>query len=253
MDLRQILLPTDFSEASAHAERFAQRLSQRFGATLTVVHVSPQGHDGAQSRADLLVLHGDPGTEIVREAHDRKTGLIVMPTHGHGTLRRFILGSVTAKVLHDAACPVLTTTHHSDKPELGETPFRQILCAVDLGPASANVLRTASALAAREGAKLTMVHMLPPQTMLGFTYYDPERWTKHAGAMLEKLQTETGVIAPWYVREGELAPGVNALAAETGADLLVIGRHPDRAVAEGRLRDQAYTLIRESCVPVLSV
>lgn len=253
MDLRQILVPTDFSEAAAHAERFAQRLAQRSGAKLTAVHVAPQGHDGAQSRADLLVVHGDPGTEIVREAHSRGAGLIVMPTHGHGTLRRFILGSVTAKVLHDASCPVLTTTHHSDKPELGEAPFRQILCAVDLGPASTSVLRAASALATQESAKLAMVHMLPPQTMLGFTYYDTERWTKHAGAMLEKLQTETGVFAPWYVREGQLAPGVNDLAEETGADLLVIGRHPDRALASGRLRDQAYTLIRESRVPVLSV
>ena len=34
-----------------------------------------------------------------------------MPTHGFGPLRRFLLGSVAAKVLHDAQCPVWTSVH----------------------------------------------------------------------------------------------------------------------------------------------
>jgi hypothetical protein len=69
--------------------------------------------------------------------------------------------------------------------------------------------------------------------------------------MLEKLLGDTGLDVPWYVREGELAPGVNSLASEIGASLLVIRRHPDGL--PGRLRDQAYALVRESSIPVLSI
>jgi nucleotide-binding universal stress UspA family protein len=123
---------------------------------------------------------------------------------------------------------------------------------VDLGATSANVLRQAAALAARDGAELILVHMLPPPTMLGFPFYDVEHWTNQANTMLEKLRAEAGVSATLTVRVGELAAGLNALAEEFGADLLVIGRHPDAGMA-GRLLEQAYTVICESQVPVLSV
>ena len=43
-------------------------------------------------------------------ARDEKVDLIVMSTHGHGVLYRFLLGSVAAKVLHDSDCPVWTTS-----------------------------------------------------------------------------------------------------------------------------------------------
>jgi nucleotide-binding universal stress UspA family protein len=59
-------------------------------------------------RVHPLVFGGDPATAIVEKAHSECADLIVMATHG---FRRFILGSVTAKVLHDADCPVWTGAH----------------------------------------------------------------------------------------------------------------------------------------------
>ena len=67
--------------------------------------------------------------------------LIVMPTHGYGPFRRFILGSVTAKVLHDADCPVMTGVHLEEAPPIDTIAFRHVLVAVDLGPQSAPALR----------------------------------------------------------------------------------------------------------------
>jgi nucleotide-binding universal stress UspA family protein len=43
---------------------------------------------------------GDPAQNLVQLAHAEAVDLIVMPTHGHGPIRRSILGSVAAKVLH---------------------------------------------------------------------------------------------------------------------------------------------------------
>src|SRR5579884_1741006 len=53
-----------------------------------------------------LVVKGDPAREIARIARDERADLIVMPTHGYGPVARFLLGSVTAKVLHESECPV---------------------------------------------------------------------------------------------------------------------------------------------------
>lgn len=54
-----------------------------------------------------------------------------MPTHAHGKYRRFLLGSVTAKVLHDVECQILAGVHHETVPLSTDGDIRQIICAVD--------------------------------------------------------------------------------------------------------------------------
>jgi len=66
----------------------------------------------------------------VKLAQEEGTDLIVLPTHGYGGVRRFILGSITAKVLHDADCPVLTGTHIAETAENQPLFFPNIVCAV---------------------------------------------------------------------------------------------------------------------------
>jgi nucleotide-binding universal stress UspA family protein len=48
------------------------------------------------------VDHGDPATYITAQAEKNDVDLIMMATHGYGTFRSLLLGSVAAKVLHDA-------------------------------------------------------------------------------------------------------------------------------------------------------
>lgn len=143
--LARILLPVDFSERSLGAARYARLLAEHFHSELTLLHVlAPPAYEfGAleisgsmlselyvcrtvQVESELktaladelaglevrrVVLEGDPARKIVEFAHNEQMGLIVMPTHGYGQFRRFILGSITAKVLHDADCPVWTGVH----------------------------------------------------------------------------------------------------------------------------------------------
>ena len=134
MKLAKIMLPVDFSEQGEAATQQAALLARRFGAEITLLHVKPilvptftstREFSGpidtgwitaleAQGRRDLdtyrqadlegiavrkVVVTGDPATSIVEFAHREEPGLIVMPTHGYGPFRRFLLGSVTAKVL----------------------------------------------------------------------------------------------------------------------------------------------------------
>jgi nucleotide-binding universal stress UspA family protein len=83
-----------------------------------------------------------------------------MPTHGYGPFRQFILGSITAKVLHDADCPVWTGVHLEEAPQVEPMPFRDILCAIDLGPQSCKALEWATAMQKEFGARLTVVHAM---------------------------------------------------------------------------------------------
>jgi nucleotide-binding universal stress UspA family protein len=54
-----------------------------------------------------VLLRGDPAREIVKAAFDRNVDLIMMSTRGHAALYRFLLGSVTAKALHEKRLPGL--------------------------------------------------------------------------------------------------------------------------------------------------
>jgi nucleotide-binding universal stress UspA family protein len=148
--LSRILLPIDFSERCVGAAHYAGALACHFHCELVLLHVliPPQNEFSAvdtagsmlaelcrdrlaQSKIDMeqfmcgefarmnvrcVVLEGDPSASRVDFAHREHCDLIVMPTHGYGLFRRFILGSNTAKVLHDADCPLWTGVHLEDAP-----------------------------------------------------------------------------------------------------------------------------------------
>jgi nucleotide-binding universal stress UspA family protein len=62
---------------------------------------------GTDVRADVLVAHGDPATEIVRVADEGRYDAIVVGSHGSGFVKRVLVGSVSGHVVHHATCPVL--------------------------------------------------------------------------------------------------------------------------------------------------
>ena len=134
---KRILVPHDFSETSEAAMQYATELARMFGAKLYVLHVSdtagldvprefPPGPGEAGENAvrerllktvtardlqefnpHLELRRGAPPTEIVRYARERDIDLIVMGTHGRGFMAHAVMGSVTEKVVRNAACPVL--------------------------------------------------------------------------------------------------------------------------------------------------
>jgi nucleotide-binding universal stress UspA family protein len=187
--------------------------------------------------ADWSVVEGDPAQTIVKAAHET-AGLIMIPTHGYGPFRRFILGSTAAKVLHDADCPVWTGVHLESAPDAA-APQRRVLCAVDLGPQSSKTLFWAASLALQFGAPLTLLHVT-----LGAP--GPAR------VELERLLSFVNADAELCAESGNPAAAICAAAERTQADVLVIGRGSAAGIF-GRLRANAYSIIRQSPCPVVSV
>jgi nucleotide-binding universal stress UspA family protein len=193
------------------------------------------------------VLEGDPAGKIVEFAQQERADIIAMPTHGYGPFRRFILGSNTAKVLHDADCPVWTGVHLEEAPAAVSVPFRGILCAVDLGPQSSKTLGWAAWLREEFGARLTVIHA---------TAADLDQSAAHVREAAEEellgLQRAAGAEADLLLEAGEPARVICSAAARVQADVLVIGRGSAAGVF-GRLRTNAYAIIRQSPCPVVSV
>lgn len=288
MPLSHILVPIDFSERCRGAVLYAEALQRQFGSAVTLLHVLPPPHyefgamevggsvledlfrnRSEQAQQDLntfltgelpppstsrVLMEGDPATEIVRQAHDRGAGLIVMPTHGHGAFRRMLLGSVTAKVLHDADCPVWTGVH-LEAHSVDEIRFRRVAAAIDLGPQTERTLMWARRFAEGAGADLVIVHAMPDLEGKAGGYFDPN-WRKHIEAQVREevasLCTRLEIDAPLHLESGDTPGTVCNLAKEADSDLLVIGRGSASGTF-GRLRANAYSIIRQSPYPVVSV
>jgi nucleotide-binding universal stress UspA family protein len=241
-------------EATAYstaAELTLERLEQRKGEL--AAYLEGQCPDIVPTQ---LIEEGDPAREIVNCASTHGVDLIVMATHGYGPFRRFLLGSVTAKVLHDAACPVWTGPHLEQAPSYRNIGFHRIVCAIDLAERSRAVLEWAGRFAREFEAELDIVYVLPHTLIqLGGIYFDPE-WRQHAAQAAReqicRLQQETGTPGEVLIEIGDPPAAVSDVAAIRKADLLVIGRGSGSGLG-GRLRANAYAILRESPCPVATI
>ena len=140
ISLKNLLVPTDFSEHSLVAAEYGVELAGRFGAKLHLLHVieepvatiplleiygAPSKEeyeaaaqamldnwplpDGAEEiEVERRLHHGTPFVHILHDARDHDIDLIVMGSHGRGLVAHLLLGSVAEKVVRKASCPVLT-------------------------------------------------------------------------------------------------------------------------------------------------
>ena len=286
-NIEKILLPIDFSARSTDAADAAAAVAERFGSEIVLLHVLTPGFNlPLPTSAQMRMLHGlareeaeeemkefrsnewrhlgvtrvlregDPARTIVEYATEEHVDLIMMPTHGYGPFRRLLLGSVTAKVLHDANCPVWTAAHRPDASSSVAAKPRRIACAVDLGPRSSSIVNWAGRLCREFGASLSAIHVVASLDPLLEDYYPSPEWRgyvlEHAKTDLARLLETGGVNGETYLEVGSISGGVADVAKQVQADLLVIGRTSE-GMAGGRLPTNAYAIIRESPCPVLSI
>jgi nucleotide-binding universal stress UspA family protein len=162
---------------------------------------------------------------------------------------------VTLKVLHDALCPVWTTTHTEQPAEYRNIAFRNIICAVDVSDKTCPTIKWAGDFAKACDAKLTIEHAVPLVVPTAWDYHFTnleQEMIDSCRQRIYSMQASLGVGAKVDVVLGEPAPAVRDAAKAAHADLLVIGRTlPDGLV--GRLRTHAYPIIRHSPCPVISL
>ena len=290
--ISRILMPVDFSDRCLGMTHYARAIAEKYGAEIVLLHVVnpvfitpdigmappavvavPQWLITEKSklleefattelaglRVRRLVYEGIPEMQIAELAKSEDVQLLIMPTHGYGVFRRFLIGSVTAKVLDDVRCPVLTGIHMEKHVSDGKAEFSTVACALDLKAKSAETLLQAAHFALDFGAKLAIVHVCPPQgqgSTANTADIQPQLEEMVAGELSKAhLSFEPGRLAS-CVKSGDIDKSVCAFAESMGANLLVIGRdhgNEDGGKTSGRLRTHTYTIIRQASCPVLSL
>jgi nucleotide-binding universal stress UspA family protein len=275
MQIKSILFPVDFSDRCAAVTPHVDAAARRFGASVTLLHmveplVMPYGpietlafpglqpaslvakaekmlDDVVDSAFDGLTVWkvvetGDPASSIARLAGEWGIGLIMMPTRGRGAFRAALLGSVTAKVLHDADCPVWTAAHVETLSEGRHIEWRNIICAVDLSAESARLIQTAQNLNRTTGATIRIAHAVAGEEAIA---------RQQAHRTLQEIQSEAGTNFEVCIETGEVSRGIAGCVRRYDADLVLAGRGLDRSVS--RLRSHTYAIIRDAGCPVLSI
>lgn len=295
MSLTTIIAGCDLSEPADHALERAAALALQHRAKLVVVHaqandeMEPQAGDSAMLQilgevsgavkteeairladkltaieargvATELVSRVGPADELLAAiAAEVNASLIVVGTHGHTGLSRFLLGSVAASTIRHATCDVLVVRGPSIE------PFARPLIATDFDPQSSKAIRHAARICAPE-AKLEVIHAWQlPSGSWGATLLGQARfpWSTVRDAVVSGAQAQADKLVAEHAAQGraihvELVQGapadvITAAAEKAGHDLIAVGAHGHRGVRRLLLGSVAENVIRHSPCSVLVV
>lgn len=281
----EILLPVDEKTGNADVLYHAAEIAIRFDAEIRLLYVADtdeysvamtdQGAvdglvehgtgivaDVAETLETLDVAHstdvvqGTPAEAIVSYAAEYGYDLIVMPTHGREGLSRFLLGSVTEKVVRLAETPVLTARMIE-----GDTfafPYERILLPVDNSETSHRAAEHGLDLAAAIDADVHVLSVietaaLGPDIPGAETTGDFDQGAREAVGDVAAMAEERGIDVETHVETGTPDEEILAAIEEFDCQAVVMGTTGRRGVDRILLGSVAENTVRSAPVPVVTV
>ncbi len=192
MRVARILCPVDFSGATRAGLRPAVSMATEHGTELILLHVlnypaysasqvdsryldieayyqksEKLAHSELERLLDTetrrfcrtrnLVVRGTAYQDIVRVANEEEVDVVVMPTHSHTGVFNTVTGSVTARVLRLASCPLMTVASQHAKQRAFSVS--KIICTTDFSDLAKVAFHHAVSIASGYGADLLMLHV----------------------------------------------------------------------------------------------
>ncbi len=282
IDIRNILLATDFSETSEAALVYAGALARQCGAMLHVAHViapdllsliapnarassmEEQWRQAETRMGDLrrgdelfgteyrpIISEGSVGAVLSNLVRERAIDLVVVGTRGHTGMKKLFLGSVAEEILGLVPCPVLTV---GTRQEAGVTQFHSIVAAVDFSAESMAAAEYAISLAQTLPASLALLHVVEKVTP--HSADDKLRLEKPFLKKLRRLIQE----GPQFPRRmecmvefGDPSTVILNTVTDRQSDLIVVGARRAEAFAAHLPRSTAHRVTSDARCPVLTV
>jgi len=287
IELNNILVPVEFSEASRTGLAFAARLAERLHSRLHLLYaVEPPGLPEwgyvhlalreAKLRAageeqlerlpgecgvDTGLLHsanvrtGYADVEICKAAAQQDIDLIVIASHRMSGLKRSFVGSTAERVARNAPCPVLALREGAVEGEAKPAfELRRILVTTDFSEPSKTAFPYAAALAHRFEAALILLYVVPLELGHLKTMLPVEQLTEEARRRLPEFRAtelDPHLHVETHVLSGRPAHEICGLAEAQGTDLIVLSTHGYTGLKHFFLGSVAENVIRHAPCPVL--
>jgi len=276
--IERILVPTDTSEFSNLALRYALLFQKRLGSQVTLLYAEEftflfsgeypigyyfenvpevkkhagellrkyaQEHVPPSAPVATMIMDDTPARGILIAADDIDADLILMGTHGRHGLRRALLGSVTERVLRETDRPVMTVAPRLF-PANGEVKIETILCPVNFTDVAHQSLEQACAFAEVFGAELIVVHVAEPDDTHGQSV--EARFSGWIDPLVRNRTRYQQVLV-----SGDPAAQILDVAERIGVDLIVIGAQHRRFSDATVIGTTTERITRFARQPVLTI
>lgn len=179
----------------------------------------------------------------------RDAELTVIASHGESGITRWLLGSVTTKVVRASENPVLVVRADSEM----ERPAKleRIMVPLDGSPIAELALEQAAKLALKFGSKVVLYE--------GLTYRDESRLQEDWQAILARdylrdmAKELKNVEFEVQVRQSSSGPGIVNFAKEKDIDLIIMGSHGRSGVSRWFLGSVTEGVVQRANCPVMVV
>jgi len=292
----KILVPLDCSDLAEIALPYAEELAGSIGAQITLMHVAESAddkHDHVHRayvdkmveitkqnikkhfekrsiksiKVDSVFFAGHSAEQIVDYAEEQKIGLIVMATHGQSGIRRWIVGSVAAKVVSVTEQPMLLIRANVTRPERRKKQiFKKALVPLDGSKESEAIIPYIGELSSKLKAEVVLFHVVAP---VQFFYsipgeasnqsYGPDDVNKIVAKKKDYLDTlgagfkEKGIKTSSRVVVGEPAKDIIRISDEIHADLVAMSTHGRSGMDRWTLGSTADKVLHGGNTPIMLV
>ena len=210
------------------------------------------------------VHEGNAADLIVRAAEWEPGTLVAMATHGRSGIGRWVLGSITDKVLHATTKPLLVVRARQGAPPAG-APLRSVIVPLDGSPLAEQVLPHAAALAEALALRVVLARVSPTTEelyrasgFLGGMYQDiatqveeeAQHYLREVGA---RLREQRGLSVEERLLRGHPAGAIVELAQETPGTLVAMTTHGRSGIGRWMLGSVTGRVVRHAPCPVLVV
>jgi len=213
------------------------------------------------------VRFGRPADEILAFADEVEADLIAMSTHGRSGIRRWVFGSVTDRLLHGAACPVLLVRARQEN--AAAPSYQRILVPLDGSEIAEQIIPYVKTLIRPRQTHISLVSVLTTglgdRTVTLLTSYPPGMQLATTALRQAEVQLrvylrsvaaalrERGAIVSIDIRQGSPAEEILAQAAASGADLICMTTHGISGISRWVYGNVAGKILHGAHGPVLMV
>jgi len=274
VSLAKILVPTDFSQTSDRALEQALSLARTYNSKIFLAHVIPldlmmapelaeasrekmrrAAREGMQKLRMSGRFFGVPHDEIIEEGalwpniealiKKHEIDLVVLGTHGMGSVGKLLIGSSAEEIFRQARIPVLTVGPRVEREPLYGIELKNILFATAFGTGAERQAAYAFSLAQQHRSRLTLLHV---EERPG-----DEQAISHQLQELVPNATDLYCLPLFRVERGNPAEEILRVAEETQADLIVLGAKPRKGLAGHVPHTKAYQVVSSASCPVLTI
>ncbi len=282
--LNDMVMLSSHGQAYIVSEKVAK---ERLDATKVLLEnlVKEQGME-----AEIILSQGHEADELTRIVQEKNIDLVIAATHGGSGIKRFLIGSVTDRLVKTLTCPLLVLHAQEDHPafpNVFRVPLERILVGCDFSPESDLALKYGLSLAQEFQAELHLVHVIKPEKHIELTTTDymkiqegdylgwtrsefltlqqkatDEEWARR-GRLLSRIERQLSHMIPEESRDW-CTPVINLLEGKAYSelihyadtkkvDMMVLGIHGQSLLEQFLVGSTTDRVISRSNCPVLAV